>query len=1307
MSLLAATQIPKPADEQAFERASVILWRGLLDDPSVQRNGRRGQRQNGVDLFGVRDGDADWHVGIQCKLKSDGHFLSEKEVRGEVKKALTFMPALKEYYVTTTAPDDVAMQELAREITKELATAGEAMRVYVWGWNTLEEQISEHAEARRAFDPTSTLFSEEILAETRSISAGQGEMRNDMVAGFSRLETMLAKVSGQTASPPDDSTAKLGSVEAYLDAEIDGYRELSNSGKSLTAMPLLENLLARVGDSASGRILFRLKANIGHCLLAVGKDKDAADMLLAAYEHAPDEPKAIANKAFGLLLRRDWRELLEFGKLQLEADPTNEWLAGYLVQAARFDASVTDPLALVPRQLHETAAVQVGRVDFVRRRGEPGEWWTLARAALEMYPDAPQTLLFAAEADLDEVLSSQRFQRMRILSPAERQRVEAATTVLASQWDRERAKDDPLRPEHAALCVNVMLGLATLDEFSKALEVARQGLDLVPDDAELLVRTADVAFEAGDEELARELLPRLPTSADSVVLRFRFHAARGDWSDVVSLFESSASLIPPNEEPIIATTAKLASINMNVKDAEDRRRQLVALADEAARDPRASIVVADFALREEMTDIADAAFEAALRLIDDDSHMADRQMVAHHANRRGDAAIVVDLLAGRVAEDHDSDELRMLARAYVNDTPIRQRALSFFGRLPENVRELPYYLNAKGLLHFNRGALIEAESALRRGMAAQPDLDNLLSLFSVLHRLDRSDEVKTIVDEIDLATIKGTADQKMILAQVMRRIGQGQRALEYAYDVLRSARNDQKAVLRYFGLLMLDPEDGLIPSSDKVAVDTWIRLQNDRNESHAFLIEEGEDRPADDVLSPLHPVASAAFGLQVGDEFEMAAGHGGVRRWRVAEIKHKYLHALHDVMVNFESRFPNADGFYTIAMKEGDIQPALDEVRRVAESNRNSADLYLKSKIPLSFIFARGDRDTIRFVEYIRSLDFDIRACLGTEPERLAARNLLEDDRSSGAVLDAYTAWTLSTMGAFDVLQSVFGELFIPQTVVDEIKNLRDEHDSVGESTMTVTWHDGQFVRQEHSAEDISARREYIVEQLSLIEAACSVRPVVAPDEPTDAAILITQSIDSHALDAANLAGSARILVSEDLYYRQIAEASCAARGVWLQAIFSFAHETGLISDRRYADLVVKLAWRRHGHLALNPSAMLSVFRDDPDQGIENFKAIANFIGTRDAELRSHIAVTISFLNQLWRECGSFDLRCMQATGILLERITRSRKKDWAQFVALLKRGSLTEVERYIDGWIAGHFLPASGVADAVEEIEKVSKGHS
>ncbi|NTF97876.1 PIN domain-containing protein [Rhizobium rhizogenes] len=1304
MSLLAATQIPKPADEQAFERASVVLWRGLLNDRSVQRNGRRGQRQNGVDLFGIRDDNADWQVGIQCKLKSEGHFLSEDEIREEVSKALTFKPPLREYYVTTTAPDDVAMQELAREITTELAKAGKATRVFVWGWNTLEERISEDAAARKAFDPTYTLFGEEILAEGRSISFAQGEARAEMNAGLSDVKTMIMEVSARLAVPPGDSTVVMNAVELHLDAEIDEYRELNNNGKTLTALPLLEKLLGRVRDSASGRILFRIKANIGHCLLALGKDDEAAEMLLASYGSAPEEPKAVANKAFGLLLGGDWQGLLSFGKSQLDLDPSNEWLAGYLVQATRFDPSVSDPLAMIPQPLHRTAAVQIGLVDFIRRRSQPGEWWPLAREVFKAYPSEPHALQFAAEADLDEILTSQSFQRTRVLSPDERSQLEAATTNLMSEWDRERMTDGPLRPEDVALCGNVVVGLHALGEIPKAVEVARQGLARAPEDVEIIARAAIVALEAGDEPLTRMLLGKLPRNSDATVLKFRFYASHADWGEVLRLVEDDASLIPAVEAPIISTTAKLAAIKVGGGDKGARRRKIADVAAETTGDPRASIVVADFARREELEDIADGAFEAALGLIGDDSHAADRLMVAHHANRRGDAAIVADLLDGRVAEDHDNSELRMLARALVNDNPIRQRALSFFARLPATVRELPFFLHAEGLLHFNRGALPEAEASLTEALKAEPNLENYIALFSVLHRLDRGDEVKAIVDGIDLATVTGTPDQKMFLAQVMRKLGEGPKALEYAYAVLQSARNDQKAALRYFGLIMMDPEDGLIPSAEMVTIDTWVRLENDQHELHAFLVQEGEDRPAENVLTPSHPTAAAALGLRVGNEFDMPAGFGRTRRWRVAEIKHKYLHALHDVMENFEKRFPDAKGFYKITMVNGDIQPALDQVRRVSESHRKLADLYLKNNCPISVVVANGGRDTIRFVEYIRFLGFDVRTCLGTEAERLAAQEALRQHRGSGAVLDTYTAWTVATMDAFDVLKSVFGPLIVPQSVIDELKTLRDEQELAGERSMTMGWHNGEYIRQEHTAEEVAARRSYIVEQLAKIESACEVRPVVVADHPSELATLIHQSFGSHVLDAANLAGTEHVLISEDMHFRQYGEAACSAKGVWLQAVFSFANESGIIDHRRYVDLIVKLAWRRHGHLSLNADTMLAALRNGPADDLANFKALARFIGGRNAELKSHVEVCVEFLNRLWRKYDNFDLTSMQATSFLIEQLIRHRTGDWALVLAFIKRGCASPIQRFIDGWVAGHFLPAHEVADAAAEIEEAAR---
>ena len=117
MSEYTATQIPKPSDEQAFERCNEILWRCVLGDRSVQLHGRRGQEQHGVDLTGLRDGQPERVVGVQCKLKGEGQKLTEAEVRAEVEKALTFLPPLSEYIIVTTAPDDEKIQKLARQLS--------------------------------------------------------------------------------------------------------------------------------------------------------------------------------------------------------------------------------------------------------------------------------------------------------------------------------------------------------------------------------------------------------------------------------------------------------------------------------------------------------------------------------------------------------------------------------------------------------------------------------------------------------------------------------------------------------------------------------------------------------------------------------------------------------------------------------------------------------------------------------------------------------------------------------------------------------------------------------------------------------------------------------------------------------------------------------------------------------------------------------------------------------------------------------------------------------------------------------------
>lgn len=137
------TALHKPKDWQAFERLCRELFAGLLDDVHTDLNGRSGQKQHGVDLFGVdrRSGDL---VGVQCKQRGEADYprhagLSAAELDDAVAEAHTFEPPLAEFVILTTGANDAAIQQRARALSLPDDT-GHTMRVVVLGWGWIEAQ---------------------------------------------------------------------------------------------------------------------------------------------------------------------------------------------------------------------------------------------------------------------------------------------------------------------------------------------------------------------------------------------------------------------------------------------------------------------------------------------------------------------------------------------------------------------------------------------------------------------------------------------------------------------------------------------------------------------------------------------------------------------------------------------------------------------------------------------------------------------------------------------------------------------------------------------------------------------------------------------------------------------------------------------------------------------------------------------------------------------------------------------------------------------------------------------------------------
>jgi len=116
MPVLPEMELPKPKNWQEFETivcdAMAQHW-----DSTLQKNGRPGQAQHGVDIYGPdKIGRS---TGIQCKRFADAPKISLIET--EVANAEKFKGVLSTLYIATTADNDAQLQARVREISEQRA----------------------------------------------------------------------------------------------------------------------------------------------------------------------------------------------------------------------------------------------------------------------------------------------------------------------------------------------------------------------------------------------------------------------------------------------------------------------------------------------------------------------------------------------------------------------------------------------------------------------------------------------------------------------------------------------------------------------------------------------------------------------------------------------------------------------------------------------------------------------------------------------------------------------------------------------------------------------------------------------------------------------------------------------------------------------------------------------------------------------------------------------------------------------------------------------------------------------------------
>ncbi|MEK6913795.1 MAG: hypothetical protein AABW47_03960 [Nanoarchaeota archaeon] len=115
MPTFTTSKLPLPKSWEEFEDISADIIKKIWGTDYITRNGRLGQKQNGVDIYGKPPNLNGGYCGVQCKNKK----VSIEEIKKEIENAEGFKPYLKELIFAIVSERDANLQESVRILDSE------------------------------------------------------------------------------------------------------------------------------------------------------------------------------------------------------------------------------------------------------------------------------------------------------------------------------------------------------------------------------------------------------------------------------------------------------------------------------------------------------------------------------------------------------------------------------------------------------------------------------------------------------------------------------------------------------------------------------------------------------------------------------------------------------------------------------------------------------------------------------------------------------------------------------------------------------------------------------------------------------------------------------------------------------------------------------------------------------------------------------------------------------------------------------------------------------------------------------------
>lgn len=1201
-----STGVQPPRTAEDFEDFCHTVYSEVFDDPTATKNGRSGQKQNGVDIFAMRKGK---RYGVQCKRKTYGS-LTRKIIDEEVGLADGGKVKIEELVIATTGPNDVALVEYAANLSDARHAEGK-FRVSVAFWDTLESYV-------RRFPQLQTMLAPHMPGgafwEQRQAFVEQ-KVTFEKFAG--EMRTMVQSAESLARGIPD---ARTGSLDKVVDGQLDGVKAQLLAGKFDDALVAL-SILGKDLSVLDAHQLARWHTQRAHCYWQKDEFTLAAEEFAAAFRLTPDDEKIAGNAIRGLLLLEDYPAALTLGDEMRQRFPTSEGV--FTAWAHASERSGAKPKwKVVPPEMRESADVLHVFAWLEVFAGNYAEAGRMVKAAQQkgnnsFEVNALRLLATVNEATEDGVLASNG-----IIAPAIKdsltEQIPSFEPVDKVLWSRQSVHS----LSQAAGCLGYAYMM--IDRADLARDVLLEAVKRFPGNGQLGRICLESCFRSGsgDEafEFGKQNIANLDSEGRLIVAEMA--SRRGD----TAVFNAIVRALN-NEEEDKRYPDDVEAFGWLLLARQGKTTELAsALTEESAQRLKsisAKVTALTIAKREKMP-WADAAIEALSKEITGKSSTRDVILSSQlflFANRFDD---VVSCLEKRLPTGYFSEPHRLLFSALVQRGS-RKRALQMLRSFPEVALEDSSVREDAVELARAAGDWEQLSKLAELHLAAHPErVDAWGFRASVFIAQKRAGALREFLSKDIPLMLEGSVRYRTQLARLEIEFSAAERGFKRLYHTFREALNSTEAASAYLSHILTLPPEYMPADPTLVSSGCAVMLRDEFGADRTVVVDpEGLSNvpDANNFFPTSSPIFESLEGKRIGDEVVVTDGMGASQKYVVSGLTSSFRWLAQFAQELLRTSVGKSGNLTSIDLHQTpdgnyDLSRILEMLKHRSERVRTVFEAYQHGQVTVGVIAKLlGTSAAVVSGDWPQSVEANLYVCNGTVHERLAAETHLKV-QDQAVVVDLATVNELVAVGLEKVL-AYSPTVFIAASASGVLDNLIAEEEG-NKSIANMAEQDGRIVLTEFDDTYHEKRRAYLHRMRDCVDKYCHVVPVYGVEDPPPDLLAFREVFDEESYDALLLALEKNaLLLTLDGRLRELASVLGGIKGVWPQAYVSAAGKNGLCSPEEYSHFVFTSLIKRRSHVTLNALDFMWLLSQPMDFRHFSIRALLKYIVSPSVEWRS------------------------------------------------------------------------------------------